>query len=193
MLKEKKIGLCITGSFCTFSELLPYVSDLCIDNDVTIIMSQNAFTTDTRFWDIEEYKRKLIDITKNPIIHTIVDAEPIGPKKMFDIMLIAPCTGNTLAKLNYGITDTAVTMAAKAHIRNGRPLAIAISTNDALGAAGQNIGAMLNKRNVYFVPMRMDDYDKKPRSMVADLSLIRATLDAALEDRQLQPIMLAPK
>lgn len=189
IMKNKKIGLCITGSFCTFSALLPVVEELCRDNSVTVIMSETAYSTDTRFWKIEEYRDRLRQITGNDIIHTIADAEPIGPKKMFDVMLIAPCTGNTLAKLNWGITDTAVTMAAKAHIRNGRPLVIAISTNDALGAAGQNVGMMLNKRNLFFVPFSQDDSIKKPRSMVADLSLCRSAAEAALEGVQLQPIL----
>ena len=189
MLKDKKIGLCITGSFCTFSALLPVLDELCRHNDLTAIMSDTAYSTDTRFWNIEEYRRIVEEKTGRGIMHTIAEAERIGPGKLFDIMLIAPCTGNTLAKLNWGITDTPVTMAAKAHIRNGRPLVIALSTNDALGAAGQNIGMMLNKRNIYFVPFGQDDCEKKPRSMVADLSRCGAALEAAFEGRQLQPII----
>ena len=126
----------------------------------------------------------------NEIIHTIVDAEPIGPRKMFDAMVIAPCTGNTLAKLACGITDTPVLMAAKAHIRNDRPLIIAVSTNDALGAAAQNIGALLNRRNVYFVPFSQDTYEKKPRSMVARMGLIEQTIELALKGQQIQPLIL---
>ncbi|MEA4920703.1 MAG: dipicolinate synthase subunit B [Clostridiaceae bacterium] len=188
-MKDKKIGLCITGSFCTFSNILPVLEEMCRENCVTVIMSQTAYSTDTRFWNIEEYKSKLRDITKNNIIHTITDAEPIGPKKLFDIILIAPCTGNTLAKLNWGITDTAVTMAAKAHIRNESPLVLAVSTNDALGTAAQNIGMMLNKKHIYFVPFSQDDCQKKPRSMIADLSLCMESLEAALDGKQLQPVV----
>ena len=192
MLQNKKLGLVITGSFCTFSAVLPVLEDLCRENEVTVVMSETAYSTDTRFWKIEDYKNRLREITGHGIIHTIRDAEPIGPGKVFDALLVAPCTGNTLAKLNWGITDTAAVMAAKAHLRNGRPLILAVSTNDALGAAGQNIGMLLNKRNIYFVPFRQDDSGKKPRSMVADLSLCAQAVEAALEGRQLQPLIQAP-
>lgn len=155
-------------------------------------MSENAYNLDTRFGDAAHWRKLFTDITGNNIIHSITAAEPIGPKKMLDALIIAPCTGNTLAKLSYGITDTCVTLAAKAHLRNSRPLIIAPSTNDALANAAKNIGTLLNLKNIYFVPFRQDNYGDKPRSAVANFSLTANTLKAAFENRQLQPIMLKP-
>ena len=184
------IGFGVTGSFCTFSQILPVMERLAKTNQVIPVLSDAAYQTDTRFYKAEDFRAEVKRLCKNEIIHTIVDAEPIGPRKMFDAMVIAPCTGNTLAKLNYGITDTPVLMAAKAHIRNDRPLIIAISTNDALGAAARNIGDLHNRRNVYFVPYSQDDYEKKPRSMVAHMGLIENTIEFALKGLQIQPLML---
>jgi len=189
-MTNKRIGVGITGSFCTFSQLLTLLEELCPENQVTAVLSYMSAETDTRFYQAEDFRRRVTEITKRKPIYTIVEAEEVGPKKLFDIMLIAPCTGNTLAKLNYGITDTPVLMAAKAHIRNNRPLAIALSTNDALGTAGANIGSLLNRRNVYFVPFSQDDPEKKPRSMAARFDLCQKTLDFALEGQQIQPIIL---
>ena len=156
-------------------------------------MSENAYSLDTRFGDAIHWQRRLKELTENQIIHTIPQAEPIGPKKLLDALVIAPCTGNTLAKLATGVTDTAVTLAAKAHLRNGRPLIIAPSTNDALSNAAKNIGALLNYKNVYFVPFGEDNYAGKPMSMVADFSLIQSTIEMALNGKQLQPIIIEPK
>ena len=156
-------------------------------------MSENSYTLDTRFGDAVYWRSKFKEITGNDIIHTIPKAEPIGPKKLLDALVIAPCTGNTLAKLTWGITDTSVTLAAKAHLRNNRPLIIAPSTNDALANAAKNIGALLNYKNIYFVPYGQDSYSGKPNSMVADFTLIPDTLDHAFKGIQLQPLMISPK
>lgn len=189
-MKDTRIGVCVTGSFCTFSQLLPVLERLSKDNEVTAILSPAAYNTDTRFYRAEDFKREVARLTGREIMSTIVEAEQIGPKKMFDIVLVAPCTGNTLAKLNNGVTDTAVLMAAKAHIRNNRPLVLAVSTNDALGAAAVNIGGLLNKKNIYFVPFSQDDYVKKPRSMVARFGLCEQAMEYALKGEQIQPVIL---
>ena len=155
-------------------------------------MSQTAYTTDTRFGDAVDIQNRLIAITGNSIIHTIAQAEPVGPKKMFDVLAIVPCTGNTLAKLAAGITDTAVTMAAKSHLRNDAPVVIGVSTNDALGGAAKNIGQLLNYKHYYFVPYGQDDPNTKPQSLKARFELLPQTLEAALEGRQLQPVLQCP-
>lgn len=181
-----KIGYCLTGSFCTFSKAIDVVTQLVqAGNDVTPIMSGNAYSIDTRFGKAVEIQNKLIEITGNSIIHTIEQAEPIGPKKMFDVLVVAPCTGNTLAKLANGITDTCVTMAVKSHLRNNRPVVIGVSTNDALGASAKNIGALMNYKCYYFVPMGMDDCLNKPKSMVCDFSKIKPTIELAFEGREI--------
>lgn len=172
-----KIGYALTGSFCTFSKSIDALKDLVINGyDVYPIMSENAYNTDTRFGDAKDFQNEIIAITGHSIIHKIEQAEPIGPKKMFDILCIVPCTGNTLAKLANGIADTAVTMAAKSHLRNSRPVIIGVSTNDALGAAAKNIGNLMNYKNYYFVPAGMDDCIHKPKSMVCDFSLVTDTV-----------------
>lgn len=179
------IGYCLTGSFCTFKRSIDAVEDLVrAGYNVTPIMSENAYNTDTRFGKAEDIQNQLISITGNSIIHSIVSAEPIGPRKMFDALVVAPCTGNTLAKLSLGITDTTVTMAVKSHIRNSLPVVIGVSTNDALGGSAKNIGALLNYKNYYFVPFGMDDSEKKPKSMVCDFSLIPKTLLLALDNTE---------
>lgn len=187
---DQNIGFGVTGSFCTFSQILPVMERMAKGNNVIPVLSDAAYGTDTRFYQAEDFRAEVKRLCKNDIIHTIVDAEPIGPRKMFDAMVIAPCTGNTLAKLCCGITDTPVLMAAKAHIRNDRPLVIAISTNDALGAAARNIGELLNRRNVYFVPFSQDNYEKKPRSMVARMGLVENTVELALKGQQIQPLVM---
>ena len=175
-----KIGYCLTGSFCTFSDAINTIEELVeAGHIVTPIMSENAYTINTRFGDAVDIQNKLIEITGNSIIHTIEQAEPIGPNSLFDVLVIAPCTANTLAKLAAGIVDTSVTMAAKSHLRNNKPVVIGVSTNDALGAAAKNIGALLNYKNYYFVPFRMDNYEKKPKSMVCDFSMIKQTAELA--------------
>lgn len=180
------IGYCLTGSFCTFEKSLNTLEELVKrGHNVTPVMSETAYSTDTRFGDAVDIQNKLIEITGNSIIHTIEQAEPIGPKKMFDVLAIVPCTGNTLAKLANGITDTSVTMAAKSHIRNSRPVVIGISTNDALGAAAKNIGALLNYKNYYFVPFGMDNCIMKPKSMVCDFSQVCTAIEQANEGREI--------
>lgn len=189
-MTDMNIGFGICGSFCTFSQILPVIERMAAHNNVIPVMSDATYETDTRFYQAEDFRADIERACENTIIHTIVDAEPIGPRKMFDAMVIAPCTGNTLAKLAAGITDTAVLMAAKAHLRNNRPLVLAISTNDALGNSAQNIGALLNRRNIYFVPFSQDDFEKKPRSMVARMGLIEKTIELALKNEQIQPIIM---
>lgn len=190
----KTIGFAICGSFCTFKTVFSEIERLKkLDYNIIPIMSENSYTLDTRFGDAVYWRARLKEITGNDIIHTITKAEPIGPKKLLDALIIAPCTGNTLAKLACGVTDTSVTLAAKAHLRNARPLIIAPSTNDALANAAKNIGALLNYKNIYFVPYRQDSYSGKPNSMVADFSLIPDTLDSALKGTQIQPLILQPQ
>lgn len=189
-MEGKHIGVCITGSFCTFSQVLPVIRRLAKNNRVTAVLSPAAATTDTRFYRAEDFRREVEQICGRPVMTTIAEAERIGPEKLFDALLVAPCTGNTLAKLHHGITDTAVLMAIKAQVRNDRPVVLAFSTNDALGTAAANIGGLLNRRCLYFVPFSQDDPEKKPRSMAASFGLCEAALEAALEGRQLQPLVL---
>lgn len=190
----KTIGFALCGSFCTFKPVFNEIEKLKkLDYNIIPIMSENSYTLDTRFGDAAYWRGRMKEITGNDIIHTIPKAEPIGPKKLLDALIIAPCTGNTLAKLALGISDTCVTLAAKAHLRNARPLIIAPSTNDALANAAKNIGALLNYKNVYFVPYGQDSFSGKPNSMVADFSLIPDTLNDALNNIQTQPIILSPK
>ena len=184
------IGFALCGSYCTFSQVFPAMEALARDHRVVPIFSEHVRSTDTRFGSAEGFYQKAFEITGVEPICSIEEAEPIGPKKLLDALVIAPCTGNTLGKLSCGITDTTVTMAAKAHLRNGRPLILAVSTNDGLSGSAENLGRMLARRNLYFVPFGQDDPVKKPTSMVADFSKTRATLEAALEGRQIQPILL---
>lgn len=187
----KTVGFALCGSFCTFDKALIQLEALCDSGyNVIPVMSPVAFSTDTRFGKAEEFINRIEQKTGNKIIHTIRDAEPIGPKKLLDALIVAPCTGNTLGKLANGITDTSVTLAVKAHLRNGKPVIIAVSTNDALGSSAKNIGLLMNMKNMYFVPMRQDDSVNKPNSIVADFSRIPETLEAALDGRQIQPIMI---
>ena len=188
------IGFAVCGSFCTFKTVFEEIKKLKnMGYDIIPIMSENSYNMDTRFGDAAHWREQFREITGKTIIHTIPKAEPIGPKKMLDALVIAPCTGNTLAKLSCGIADTCVTLAAKAHLRNGRPILIAPSTNDALSNAGKNIGALLNFKNVYFVPFGQDSFKSKPTSMVADFSLLSDALEGALRGEQLQPIIIEPK
>lgn len=187
------VGLGITGSFCTFSRILEVTGRLAAEGAHIIpIYSYNAQELDTRFMDAELFLEKMEKLTGERGIRTIPEAEPIGPKRNLDIMVIAPCTGNTMAKLCNGIVDTPVLMAAKAHLRNERPLVIGMSTNDALGMNLKNIGMLMNMKHIYFVPFGQDNHTEKPRSMVAHMNLLENTMDAALEGRQLQPIVLSP-
>ncbi len=188
------IGFALCGSYCTFEAVFKQIEVLKkLDYNIIPIMSENSYSLDTRFGDASHWREKMRDITGNRIIHTIPSAEPIGPKKLLDALIIAPCTGNTLAKLATGVTDTCVTLAAKAHLRNARPLLIAPSTNDALSNAAKNIGSLLNYKNIYFVPYGQDSFQGKPNSMVADFTLIPQTLELALSGQQIQPIVISPK
>lgn len=189
-LQGINLGLCMCGSFCTFSEVIRETETLSRRGiNIYPILSYNADSISTRFGAVEDFRDKLYDITGNNIISTIKEAEPIGPQKLLDIMLVAPCTGNTMAKLNNGITDTPVTMACKAHLRNNRPLVIALATNDALGISLQNIGGLMVRKNVYFVPFGQDNPEKKPLSMIADFSKIYDTLSYAIDGKQIQPVV----
>ncbi len=190
MLKGKTIGFAMTGSFCTFASVIDELKELSkLGADIVPIMSEISYSTDTRFGKAEDFRNKITDISGSPIIHTIPQAEPIGPKKMLDLLIIAPCTGNTLAKLACGIADTSVTLSAKAHLRNAKPLLIAVSTNDGLANAAKNIGLLHNNKNYYFVPYRQDDYLGKPNSLVADFSQLQISAEAALSGVQLQPML----
>ena len=181
-----KIGYCLTGSFCTFSKSIEALKELVnCGYEVTPIMSENAYSFDTRFGTAEHFRRLLKEITGKDIIHTIPQAEPIGPKKMFDVLCVVPCTGNTLAKLALGITDTPVTMAVKSHLRNNRPVVIGVSTNDALGASAKNIGMLMNYKHYHFVPFTMDDALNKPKSMVCDFTKIKPSIEYALQGKDM--------
>ena len=189
-LAEKKIGFAMCGSFCTFKNVINELENLSKTNAIIYpIMSENAYSTDTRFGDCTYFQEKLKQITKNEIIKSVKEAEPIGPKGYLDVLVIAPCTGNTLAKLASSIADTSVTMAFKAHLRNLKPVVIAVSTNDGLGGAAKNIGLLLNQKNIYFVPFKQDDYINKPNSLVSDMSKIQQTIEYALDGKQLQPVL----
>ncbi len=189
-MTDIKAGFALCGSFCTFSKVIPQMKSL-KEKGVEIypIMSEIAYSTDTRFGKSEDFVKEIEEICSKEIIATVKDAEPIGPKKILDILIIAPCTGNTLAKLSNGIADTSVTLGAKAHLRNGRPVLIGVSTNDALGNAAKNIGNLMNYKNIYFIPMRQDDPYDKPNSIVADFSQIYPAMMKALENKQLQPVL----
>lgn len=190
-MNRTTVGFALTGSFCTFDDAIPAAQNLVEQGyNVVPILSEYAAATDTRFGRSAEFIARLEGITDNPSIRTIKQAEPIGPKKLLDLLVVAPCTGNTLAKMAAGITDTCVTMAAKAQLRNQRPVLLAVSTNDALGNAAKNIGALLNARHLFFVPMRQDDPSNKPRSVVADFSRIPQAVKQALQGTQVQPIYL---
>ena len=184
------IGFAMCGSFCTYAQVFPAMELLSRDYKLLPIFSDSAYTIDSRFGTARDHIKTATEICGTEPLHTIAQAEPIGPRKLLDAMIIAPCTGNTLAKLAHSIADTPVTMAAKSHLRNGRPLIIAVSTNDALAGAAENIGKLLAKKHIYFVPFGQDDPIKKPTSMVADFSRIPQTLEAALEGKQLQPLII---
>ena len=191
MSGEKTVVFALCGSFCTFEAVLPQVERLNSQGwQVLPLMSFTAAGLDTRFGTAEHWKQRLEEITGRRPIETLQEAEPLGPKGLARAMVIAPCTGNTLAKLAHGITDTTVTMAAKSHLRCGRPVVIAFSTNDGLSASAKNIGELLNRKHYYFVPFGQDDPEKKPTSLAADFELIEKTVEAALEGKQLQPLLL---
>lgn len=184
------IGFAMCGSFCTFQGVFPAMEAVADIHNVIPILSDSSNTIDSRFGTAREHREQITKICGKPPLCTIAEVEPIGPKKLLDALIIAPCTGNTLAKLAHSIADTPVTMAAKSHLRNGRPVLIAVSTNDALAGAAENIGKLLARRHYYFVPFGQDDPVKKPTSMVADFSKIPQALAFALEGKQLQPLLL---
>lgn len=188
-LSGLRVGFAMCGSFCTFGKVFVQLERLAkLGCELTPIMSANAYSLDTRFGTAQSHAARLFEITGRTVLHEITTAEPIGPKKLFDVLVVAPCTGNTLAKLALGITDTPVCMAVKSHLRNQRPVVIAVSTNDALSGSAKNIGTLQNYKNFFFVPVSQDDCAAKPFSMVADFSMIPQTIEAAMEGRQIQPM-----
>ncbi len=184
------IGFAMCGSFCTYQQVFPIMEALAKVHNITPIFSHSAYTIDSRFGTAQQHIRSACEICGREPLSTIEQVEPIGPKKLLDALVIAPCTGNTLAKLAHSIADGPVTMAAKSHLRNGRPILIAVSTNDALAGAAENIGKLLARKHYYFVPFGQDDAQKKPTSMVADFSKLPEALTQALTGKQLQPILL---
>lgn len=186
-----RVGFAFCGSFCTFRQAMTALEQVHARyGDVTPIVSEASAATDSRFGPAHEYMREMERICDRRVIDSIPKAEPIGPKHLLDVLVICPCTGNTLAKLANGITDTTVTMAAKAHLRNGGPVVLCLATNDGLAASAKNIGTLLDKKNVYFVPFGQDDPVEKPTSLVADFSRVNDAIDAALRGEQLQPLLL---
>lgn len=190
-LKGLNIGVILTGSFCTFSKVVPQIKKIVSKNaNVIPIMSYNAYKLNTKFGEAKEFIKEIESITKNKILHTIQEVEPIGPKKLTDIMVVIPCSGNTIAKIANGITDTPACMAVKSHLRNERPLVIGISTNDGLAASAENIGKLLNRRNCYFIPFKQDNPITKPRSIVFSPEYIIPTIENAMDNEQIQPLLL---
>ena len=184
------VGFALCGSFCTYDRIFPVMERLAKSYDIIPIFSQSAYTTDSRFGTADDHIAKAEAICGKPPLHTLAEVEPIGPKRLLDALVIAPCTGNTLAKLAHSIADGPVTMTAKSHLRNGRPVVVAISTNDALGGAAENIGKLLARKHYFFVPFGQDDAFGKPTSIVADFSKIPQTVELALEGKQIQPLLL---
>ena len=190
-MKKLKLGYAFCGSFCTINKSLAVLEQLAKqDIEIQPIMSEIVYKTDTRFAKADVFNQKVEQLCGNKIIHTITDAEPIGPKNLLDILVVAPCTGNTIAKIALGITDTPVTMAVKAHLRNNKPVVLGIATNDALGATAKNLGLLHNTKNIYFVPYRQDDPMGKNNSLVCDFEKIPETVEFALKGEQIQPVIL---
>ena len=193
-MEQPRVGFALTGSFCTLDKaLLAMEETAAAYPNIVPILSETTGSTDTRFGRGADFRQAAEEICGHRAVESIREAEPIGPKQLLDVLVIAPCTGSTLARLANGFSDTAVTMAAKAMWRNGRPVVIAVSTNDGLGASAKNIGLLMEKKHVFFVPYRQDDPVGKPTSLVADFSRINDAVDAALEGRQVQPVLLGPK
>ena len=189
-MSQLNLGYAMCGSFCTLKNSVSSLKELRSDgHNITPIMSEIVYNSDTRFYNCEDLKKVVTEICQNNIINSVVTAEPIGPKKLFDILVVCPCTGNTLAKIANGITDTSVTMAVKAHLRNKKPVILAIATNDALGASAKNIGLLLNTKNIFFVPFAQDDPIGKNNSLISDFSLVKETIKYALNGEQIQPIL----
>ena len=189
MKERKRLGLALCGSYCTYEKVLKEAEKLAADWDLTALMSETAACTDSRFGKAEDFIARLEALTGKGVMRSIVEAERVGPEKLFDVLVIAPCTGATLARLASGLTDTAVTMAAKSHLRNGRPVVIALSTNDALSGSLGSIATVSARKNIYFVPLGQDDPERKPCSLVCDFSLLQDTMLSALSGIQLQPVL----
>lgn len=190
-MRKERVGFALCGSFCTHEKVLAELEKLCGEYETVLpIVSESCLHTDTRFGRAEDLISKLERMTGHSVMGNVAETEPIGPKKLIDVLVVAPCTGNTIGKLANGITDTAVTMAAKAHLRNDRPVVIAMASNDGLSGAARNIGTLLSRKNYYFVPFGQDDPAGKPCSLIADFSRIGETIQEALEGRQLQPVLL---
>lgn len=190
-MRQERVGFALCGSFCTHRAVLEELEHLCGEYETVLpIVSPVSQVTDTRFGTAEDFLARIEELTGHKAIRTIAGAEPIGPKGLLDILVIAPCTGNTIGKLAAGITDTPVTMAAKAHLRNDRPVVIAMASNDGLSGSAKSIGELLVRKNYFFVPFGQDDPERKPCSLVADFSRIGETIRQALEGKQLQPILL---
>jgi len=191
LLEGKKIGFALTGSFCTLELIMPEIEKLINEGaEVYPIVSYSVDQFDTRFGTADYFKDKLKQITKKEIISTVAQAEPIGPKSYLDVLVVAPCTGNTLSKIANAITDTPVTMAVKAQLRNNKPVVIAVSTNDGLGLNAKNLGELLSVKNIYFVPFGQDDPIKKSNSLVAKYDMIIPTIMEALNGKQIQPLLV---
>lgn len=190
-MQDINLGYAFCGSFCTINKSLSALKELAEYNiNIKPIMSEITYSTDTRFAKADEFNAEVEKTCGNKIIHTIPAAEPIGPKNLLDIIVVAPCTGNTISKIALGITDTAVTMAVKAHLRNNKPVVLGIATNDALGATAKNIGLLHNTKNIYFVPYTQDDPVGKNNSLVCDFTKIPETIEAALKGEQIQPVII---
>ena len=190
-MRSERIGFAMTGSFCTFEPVLAALTRLCREFEtVQPILSAAAGTVDSRFGASADFRARIEAICRRRVWDSLAQVEPIGPKKLLDLLIVAPCTGNTLAKLAAGIADTPVTLACKAHLRNARPVVLAPSTNDGLAANARSIGVLLDRKHLYFVPFGQDDPEKKPASLVADMARIPETVAAALEGKQIQPILL---
>ncbi len=192
-MEKLRAGVALCGSYCTFKSAVETFERLCGEYDVTPIMSERSGSTDSRFGKAEDFRARLTAASGKEIVDTVVKAEPIGPKRLLDVLIVMPCTGNTIAKLANGVTDSAVTMAVKAHLRNDRPVVLAVSTNDALAANAENIGKLLARKNIFFVPFYQDDPIGKPTSLAADLTLVEDTVKCAMEGKQLQPVLAQRK
>lgn len=189
--KKFRIGFCVTGSFCTFKRIVPVIKNLVdLGHTVYPILSPSVANTDTRFGKAADFIKTLEEVTGNEPMLDISRVEPIGPKKMLDVLVVAPCTGNTLAKMANGIADTSVTLAVKSHLRNNRPVVVAVSTNDGLGANAQNIGKLVARKHIYMVPFRQDDCIEKENSLVADFDMTKPTIDAAMHGKQIEPLLV---
>ena len=189
-MRTERIGFALCSSFCNHPKILMLFEEMAESFELVPILSENTARYDTRFGLADDLIARVERAAGRPAIRTIVEAEPFGPQNLADVLVIAPCTGNTLAKLAHGITDGAVTMAAKGHLRNGKPVVLAIATNDGLSASAPNIAVLLNRKNYYFVPFGQDNAEAKPASLIADFRKIIPTAEAALEGRQIQPILL---